>query len=283
VLGGTERLWGRFLALSSKPHENDLWWVVRNIIGVVHAIFVSVIALPAVVALSGAPDDVRFAAAPHLEICAMGPGFHDGEPWASYIEAVALAGLAFTAFTTADVVLSMTHGLATTDYMVHHAAFIVAGFILRGNCILPWKGSVQLAMEASTPFLNTMLLLQNRGVGRPIVVVCGIIFVVSYVVLRLIQNTYATIVLWRRRDEAFPPTMPQWEVWLALLACTAGAAVQFFWFPAIVGKLLKLMPGNADTGENQPSDSRQVMMEYSPHAGAQVMMPKQGPFMALRT
>jgi hypothetical protein len=279
-------MWGHLLAPSSKPHENDLWWIVRNIIGVVHAIFVSVIALPAVISLSGAPDDVRFAAAPHLETCTMGAGFHHGEPWASYIEAVALAGLAFTAFTTADVALSMIHGLATIDYMVHHAAFILAGFILRGNCILPWKGSVQLAMEASTPFLNIMLLLQNRGVGTwPVVVVCGIIFVVSYVFLRLIQNTYATVILWLRRDEAFPPTMPRWEVWLALLACTAGAAVQFFWFPAIVRKLLKLMPGNADKDENQPSGSRQIMMGNEPHLAThnQVMVPMQGRFIALHS
>merc|ERR1719210_1316855 len=112
-----------------------------------------------------------------------------------------------------------------------------------------------------------MLLMQNRGGGMylPLVVPCGIIFVLTYIYFRLIQNTYATVILWLRRDEAFPPTMPRWEVWLALLACTAGAAVQFFWFPAIVRKLLKLMPGNADKDENQPSGSGQFMMEYPPH------------------
>merc|ERR1719203_1638223 len=109
--------------------------------------------------------------------------------------------------------------------------------------MLPWKGSVQLAMESSTPFLNIMLLLHNRGDRyRFLTVPCGIIFVLLYVYFRIIQNTYATAILWLRRDVAFPPGLPVWQMILALMACTAGAAMQFFWFPGIVRKLLKLLP-----------------------------------------
>jgi len=250
ILSCTQPLWGSVVAPSEKPHENDRYWMVRNLIGVIHALFVAAIAIPALLALSRAPDDVRFAASSHLETCAMDPDFYPGENWGMHIEAVALAGLAFTAFTTADVVLSMLHGLATVDYMVHHAAFILAGLLLRGNCMLPWKGSVQLAMEASTPFLNIMLFYQNRGaVYRLLVILCGTVFVASYVYFRLIQNTYATALLWLRGNTAFPSGMPRWEMWLAIVACTAGAAVQFFWFPAIVRTLFKATLSRIDKRE----------------------------------
>eukprot|EP00418_Pyrodinium_bahamense_P065280 CAMPEP_0179095866 /NCGR_PEP_ID=MMETSP0796-20121207/44037_1 /TAXON_ID=73915 /ORGANISM="Pyrodinium bahamense, Strain pbaha01" /LENGTH=266 /DNA_ID=CAMNT_0020793563 /DNA_START=161 /DNA_END=961 /DNA_ORIENTATION=+ len=256
----TEIWWGRLVAPSSKEHENDKYWMARNVLGIIHAVFVSVIAMPALLSLSGAPDDVRFAYSTHLETCAMDPGWYEDEGYGRDIERVALAGLAFTAFTTADVALSIFHGLATWDYMWHHAAFIACGLIMRGNCMLPWKGSVQLAMEASTPFLNFMLFFVNRGkTCWPMVVIAGVIFAVSFVILRLVQNAYATVVLWLRHDIAMPPMVPWWMVWPLLLAVTAGAAVQFYWFPLIVKKILKLRTeGGIDKSQHGLSNGNGV-------------------------
>ncbi|CAK0910673.1 unnamed protein product [Prorocentrum cordatum] len=157
----------RRLPPSRKAHENDCYWVGRNLVGVLHAALVAAVALPALAVLAGAPDAARFACTGHLGWCSGGPrtsaqlaSVPGGELAA---EAVAAAGLAFTAFIAVDLVLSVLHGYATLDHVVHHVAFVTAGLIIRWHCMLPFNAAALLSMEVSTPFLNLALLYRHRG------------------------------------------------------------------------------------------------------------------------
>jgi len=249
----TERRWAGSFPDSSKSHENNRYWSARNLIGIVHAVLIAAITVPAFLALASAPDSVRFASTQHLAVCKMSDDLlpEGGELAIFTGEAVAFAGLAFTAFTSADIVISVAHGLATPDYVAHHVAFITAGLIIRSHCMLPYNAAILLAMEASTPFLNFMLFFRHRGSAyKSTVSVAGEAFVLLFVVFRLGINTYGAILLLLNRSTAMPPTVPQWQVWFLLLAVAAGAGVQFFWFPAIARTfgqgLLELFGGSSN-------------------------------------
>lgn len=241
VLSWTHPLWMRFIHESTKAHENDKYWCARMIIGIIHAIVVSLLCLPALVGLVGAPFSDQFAFSTNLDQCGA-----DGSVQAFvnndlYYRTVALAGLAFTAFTASDIIVSVVHRLATPDYLVHHAAFVTAGTIIRGNCMLPFNASILMAMEISTPFLNFLLLVRHRGERfQTSMTVSGIVFMVTYVLFRIVLNTYGAGLMWYcwfRGDPAMVPQyVPAWQVWFLLVAISAGAAVQFFWFPDIAKK-----------------------------------------------
>jgi len=206
---------------------------------VLHAALVAAVALPALAVLAGAPDAARFACTGHLGWCSGGPrtsaqlaSVPGGELAA---EAVAAAGLAFTAFIAVDLVLSVLHGYATLDHVVHHVAFVTAGLIIRWHCMLPFNAAALLSMEVSTPFLNLALLYRHRGQEFALPVkAAGVLFVALYVVFRLGVNSYATLVLWLHRDMAIPPSVPEWQGAFLLAAVAAGVAVQLFWLPRIV-------------------------------------------------
>mmetsp|Transcript_96582 Transcript_96582/g.268458 ORF Transcript_96582/g.268458 Transcript_96582/m.268458 type:complete len:300 (-) Transcript_96582:206-1105(-) len=234
ALSATAPLWMRGFPTSSKEHENTRYWCARNVIGIVHALFISALTVPAFFMLSNAPDEIRFGATGHLATCSVGSERLDAAEWEFVCQAVAMAGLAFTAFTLADVGISGLHGLVTPDLLVHHVAFISAGLIIRGHCMLPLNAAILLAMEASTPFLNLMLFFRRRGDSfKSMVQANGIAFVVLFIVFRLILNTYGAVVLWQQSRMAMPPTVSTWEAWFLLIAVAAGAIIQFFWFPQI--------------------------------------------------
>eukprot|EP00972_Heterocapsa_arctica_P007262 1058847-Heterocapsa_arctica.AAC.1 len=67
-------------------------------------------------------------------------------------------------------------------------------------------------MEVSTPILNTLLLLRNRGDAySKTVTVLGVIFMALFVVFRLGVSVYAAVQLFHHRSDAMPPTMPEWQ------------------------------------------------------------------------
>jgi len=241
--------WAGAAPNSTKDHENDRYWMARNLLGVIHAIFVTAITVPGFFLLSDAPDKVRFGSTGQLATCAATTAVlrpEEIEAWGFLCQAVALAGLVFTSFTVADVGICIMHGLASADFIAHHIAFITAGLIIRSHCMLPFNATMLLAMEASTPFLNFILFFRHRGPAFKFAVQAnGIIFVILFVVFRLILNTYGAIVLWLHYATAVAPIVPKWQVWFLLIAVTAGVLVQFFWFPQVVrtfgAGLLELM------------------------------------------
>merc|ERR1719336_2613604 len=111
-------MWAGSWPNSSKRHENCCYWVARNVIGIIHAALVAGITVPALLSLRDAPDVIRFGHTPHLATCRMSEGdvARGLGIWNTICQAVAFAGLAFTAFTSADVLITMRHNLATLDF-----------------------------------------------------------------------------------------------------------------------------------------------------------------------
>jgi hypothetical protein len=228
--------WSKNLPPSSKEHENDKYWIARDVIGIIHALLVSALCVPAAFEFLEAPDWVQFASSSHLANCRVDGADIELLPWNFAGQAVALSGLAFTTFTLADAIVSVAHGLATVDYIIHHIAFVTAGMIIRGHCMLPFNAAVLMGMEASTPFLNYFHLVRHRGdVFRIRVIVCGISFFVLFLLWRIGFNLYATAHLWivHIKGFAIPAHVPQWQARFLMVAVTAGAGVQFFWLPSI--------------------------------------------------
>jgi len=218
-LSYTEFLWIRLLPASTRGNLSSRYISARNILGIGHALFVTCLALPIFLSL---PERMWFATSNHLATCA----YPDGP------ESIATAGMAFTAFTAADIFISVVHGPITLDYMAHHLIFLVAGLIMRGNCMLPFNAAILLSMEASTPFLNLLLLVRHRT-ATWLPKLAGVLFTICFVFFRLFLNVYGIAILWKHRGTALPPTLPIWQGWILLSVVGAGAAVQFFWLPTV--------------------------------------------------
>mmetsp|Transcript_103536 Transcript_103536/g.322587 ORF Transcript_103536/g.322587 Transcript_103536/m.322587 type:complete len:379 (+) Transcript_103536:71-1207(+) len=224
-------IWIKCLGPSTNDLENNRYWTARTILYVFHSLFVACLAVPAVWILYPAANEVRFASSSHLATCELGP---ERSLYSEWVEAVALAALAKTAFTAADAVVSVIHGLLRADYVVHHLVFMTIGLITRGHCIVPFNGALLLAMDVSTPFLMTALLLRHRGPAfRQVAGLAGAMFVALFVEFRLVLGAYGAFLLWRHRG-LIPGKVPQWQAWLLLLAVAAGTLLQFCWFPFII-------------------------------------------------
>jgi len=233
ALSASQPWWCR--SQSTKPHENDRYWCARNLLGVLHSVLIAAICVPASFAFLTGPHSLQFAASQNLEWCSVDPS-DPNYAWRWTGQAVAFSGLAFTTFTFADIFISLFHGLATWDYIVHHIAFVIAGSIIRGHCILPFNAAVLMAMEASTPFLNFVVFYRHRGTAyQTRLLVSGVVFFVSFVFFRIGLNGYGTVLLWiaQSRDSAIPHRVPAWEAWFLLVAVTAGAGVQLFWLKSV--------------------------------------------------
>eukprot|EP00913_Durusdinium_trenchii_P031926 g29901.t1 len=116
----THPYWSKLVAPSSKAHENDRYWCSRDLFGLVHALIISALSLPPLFFfLFEGNNSVKFASSPHLGTCKvdrlLDPKLVD---WEVTMQAISLAGLAFTTFTLADLVVLLVHGLATADYVV---------------------------------------------------------------------------------------------------------------------------------------------------------------------
>lgn len=244
LLVWTRPYWMRKVISSSKTHENCKYWETRNVWGAIHAVVVSCLVIPVLLALSDAPAEVRVGTSPNLATCSQKDYPHMNRIG----QAIALAGMLFTAFIASDSIISIVHRLSTWDFVVHHIAFLAAGLIIRGHCMLPYNAAILLSMEVSTPFLNVMLLFRNRGEKyQGIVQVTGIIFVVTFVLFRLVLNTYGVSFLWQHRADAIPHAVPRWQSSYLVVAIILGSVLQYFWFPAIAKIFVKGLKDLATT------------------------------------
>lgn len=254
LLCRTQHVWMKGIPRSCKTFENDKYWCARNIVGIVHALLISVISVPCLLAIASKSEDAQFSFSLHVGECTPDPSQMFSATEVLIGQAIAFAGLVFSAFTFADVFISVVHGLATIDYIVHHFAFIAAGLIIRGNCILPLNAAILLSMEVSTPFLNFLLFFRHRGDSySKWCSLAGVMFFVTFVLSRIICNTYGAVILWVKRGTALPAAVPAWQAWFLLAAVTAGAAVQFFWFPRIARNFAAGISGLLQRG-SEPSE-----------------------------
>lgn len=241
------------VAPSTKTHENDRFWCARNVIGIIHAILVGGISFITMVLLFAEDSNYQFGGSNHLAQCDLDKAADPALRGMAFIApAVALAGIAFITFTIADVFISMIHGFAELEFLLHHAAFIYAGVIIRTHCMLPLNASILLAMEVSTPFLNWICLFRHRDGYNHSVVACGIFFVALFILTRIILNIYGAVIFWVFRQSTMPPDVPSWQCWTLILAVTVGAAVQVFWLGPILNMFSKevnklLVSGSTDS------------------------------------
>eukprot|EP00435_Cladocopium_sp_Y103_P071173 s325_g36.t3 len=164
-----------------------------------------------------------------------------------------------------DLVVLSLHGMATVDYVVHHVAFISAGLILRGNCMLPFNAAVLMAMEVSTPFLNWVTFFRHRGEQyQSQVIGAGVMFFLTFLVFRLGLNIYGTILLVvdQARGLAMPERVPMWQQVLVILAILAGVVVQLYWLPRIwhvfgVRIWRLITTGSVDVAEDEEDDDEE--------------------------
>lgn len=263
LLAWTFPRWMASYPPSTKKHENDRYWCARNAIGILHAVLVCILSVPGLAVLIVAPDYAQFAYSTNIAQCWIDTG--DAAEWGRWYYSVALSGLAFTAFTISDVIVSLIHREsieADAALFVHHAAFVAAGILIRSNCMVPFNSAVLMSMEVSTPFLNYLFIVRHRGDNFKVsTMLCGSMFFLTYVIFRLILNTYGTVLLWINSApvmsgspvKIMPPSVASWQVWFLLAAVTVGSIVQFFWFPGILALFMKgyrAAFGNGKTSAN---------------------------------
>lgn len=203
-----------------------------------HAVVVSVLAVPGVCYFLFASREHRYLVSHELTWC--GGNVQPETGWEIADMMVAAAGLAFTTFTVSDLFVMLIHRLMTPDYLLHHLVFITAGCLIRGNCMMPFTSSILMAMEVSTPFLNYLQLIRNRGSAfETLLRINGILFMVSFIIFRLILNTYGAIDLLFEREYAFREA-PPWQGWFLVVAITLGMLLQFYWFKPIIDKFIEI-------------------------------------------
>lgn len=243
LLCWTQPWWMKGVPDSSKEHENDRYWCARNAFGMIHAAIISCISVPAAISLVKADSYVRFASTTDVLQCNLDHSDPKLEPWRREGVLVALAAFAVVTFLVADTVILLIHRQFTADYVVHHIAFISAGYITRSNCILPFNGACLLAMEVSTPFLNYICLLRHREGYTRSTTVAGICFFLLFVIFRVGLGIYSALQLWKEGENAFPAHIPKWQVYFMPVAITLCVCVQLYWLPGIVRQFVSRLQG----------------------------------------
>jgi|Transcript_29683 hypothetical protein len=222
---------------SYKQHENDPNWCARNALGIVHAVLVAAISLPALVIYLPAPTQAKFGASYHLADCSLEKSQSDILHWDSAGRATALAGLAFVSYTIADLILSYLHCLSRECQWLHHGTYITAGLLIRFHCMLPFNALMLMCMEASTPFLNYSVLFRHRDPAHEhsgTLNICTTVFLLTFVLFRLILNTYGAIFLCVNYKVAIPPWVPLYQYWLLMIAIVVGALMQYNVVPILI-------------------------------------------------
>lgn len=252
----TQPRWIARYPKSTKEHENDPYWCTRQIVGILHAVVVCIGCIPALCNKIFQGPERRFRVSHNVFLCDSSGLSLDSQADAPYNMGVAMVGMAFTTFTISDLFFLFFHVGITWDYLFHHLAFIACGVIIRYNCCIPLQAAILLSMEVSTPFLNYMMFVRNRGDSfDQTIKVCGILFMISFVIFRLILNPYGAIDLIINREYALRE-VPAWEGWFLIVALTAGAILQIYWAKPIVKKFFEMK--NALAEKESPSPYRKI-------------------------
>lgn len=245
--------WLQGVPESTKEHENDRYWCAWTAYGTLHASLAAAMAVPAMVCLLLADTEIRFISTVNIDWCLPNESdpsyFILQEAGLLYVAPhVAFVGLMFTVYTCVDLVISLIHGLAGIDYIVHHMAFISAGILIRGNCILPLNAAILISMEISNLPLNHMTFFRHRPGYESSVAISSTIFVIFFFLFRIGINTCGAILLWWYQAESTPPRVPEWQRYFLLTAITVGAVIQFWWCVPVVKAMMKAWKGK--DGEN---------------------------------
>ena len=199
------------LPTSSKPWENQAVYVGQKLAATVKVVLIASLSNIALVTQFDDPLDEQFAGGSNAET----------------------AGILFTSFELADLVLCSAHRFIGAEDVVHHLIHIVLGFFIRANCAPCYNASILMAQETSSLFLNYYLLLRHRSPDAPSVKILFVVFAACFAVWRLGIGTVGTVYYLRHADH-LPPDFS------ALAArCIGGILVgasvlQWYWGVAIV-------------------------------------------------
>jgi hypothetical protein len=163
---------------------------------------------------------------------------------------IAFVGLMFTVYTAVDLFVALIHGLAGIEYIIHHMAFIVAGILLRSNCMLPFNAAILISMEISNLPLNYMCFFRHREGFDQSVKISSVLFVISFFAFRILFNTYGAVFLLWHEDQATPVWVPAWQQYFLTIAIVVGAILQFWWGRKVIQSMIKAYGGTDSRDED---------------------------------
>jgi len=157
--------------------------------------------------------------------------------------AIEIAGLLFTTFEIADLVLATGHRLMDWEYVVHHLLHIVLGLIIRGNCMTGLLAAVLMAQETSGIFLNYFLLMRNRAPNHWSVTASFVLFALAFFAYRIVLGTYGTYHYVRYYRDYLPPQVPRWQGHLIAPVLVLASILQWYWSVQIGRRVFKKLSG----------------------------------------
>ena len=150
-----------------------------------------------------------------------------------------LAGVVFTAFEVADLLLGGIHGMMDAVYLVHHGLHIVLGLVLAANCMYCFTAAVLMSQETSTLFLNYVLLIRNRARAHWSFAPAFVAFAGCFFLWRLVLNSFGTAHFLYHKGSADATGVPDWLANVTAVVLTAAAGLQWWWGWSIVQNLLR--------------------------------------------
>jgi len=220
---------------SSIEAENSPHWFACCISSTTNAVISVAVCLPAVWSLIDQPVELKFVSSSAVGMCLCPPTDPICAPmvlsqgWAPTMALVALAGQSFAIRTAVDLVLQARHGMLEWDGAVHHGIFVMAGWLIRRHCMMPFNAAVLMLMELSTPFLNYYLFFRSRYPYASSVNSAKSLFCFTFFVVRILINSYGAFLFVQEYPSALPQKVPKWQQQLMLTVVVASVLLQWFW------------------------------------------------------
>ena len=159
-------------------------------------------------------------------------------------------GTWFGTFLITDLLLSLVHRMMDKMMLVHHIIFL-------GMCLTHfwppvgpgYSGSVMMAQEMSTPFLNLFLLSRGFFGDRATpTVIAFVIFGLLFFIFRVVLNTIVTVFYFMELYKEITTGVSGFAKsgpWLFVISflVLGGCALQLFFFKVIAGKVYGLICG----------------------------------------
>ena len=200
----------RVLPPSSAPAENSAYWVAWNICALVQSSVIPLLGVHALVS----DELLRRPLGEQLS--------NQGQ--------LAFAGLLFTTFEVADLLIMSVHDFGLRTLGAHHCVFITLGLFMRLDCYGAVYAAALMAQELSNPVLTLACFFHHRGPPAWLVWVLRALFLLAFGVFRLGLNTWATWRFFEGWGAGFiPDHVPAWRRCVVGGALVAGAALQWAW------------------------------------------------------
>eukprot|EP00308_Calcidiscus_leptoporus_P001612 CAMPEP_0119355424 /NCGR_PEP_ID=MMETSP1334-20130426/4244_1 /TAXON_ID=127549 /ORGANISM="Calcidiscus leptoporus, Strain RCC1130" /LENGTH=292 /DNA_ID=CAMNT_0007369247 /DNA_START=92 /DNA_END=970 /DNA_ORIENTATION=- len=149
---------------------------------------------------------------------------------------IEVAGVLFTSFEIADLVLCSVHRFLGFEDAIHHSIHIALGWLIRANCAPALTASVLIAQETSGLALNYFLLMRHRAPDSPRVAISFVVFFALFCIWRLGLGTFGTIHYLFYFSTELPQSFPTWQAYVLALALVAASVLQWYWGIVILRK-----------------------------------------------